>query len=252
MKLFIPCMECLNEKIIEGNCCTNETKVDNDISAFNFQNIEIHDDDLYELKCKKGHKTYLFLQNEKFEVLFDMGLSAFLEGYKQESVACIHASMERFHEWCVKVFLLHSKIDISDYEKTWKFVKKQSERQLGSFYFLYLYTFRDVPELFDEAKTGFRNRVIHNGEIPNLEELYEYIDYVFNYIRRILKKMKQQFEETIMEVIFIRQRKHNKDYFFSTVCEPYTLGLFTEEGSVSDSLKDAISSLKWRHELGKK
>ena len=221
---------------------------------FNFRNVEINEEGIYEVECINGHKTLVTLKNEKFEILFDMGLSAFLDGYKQEAIACIHASMERFHEWCIEIFLIDNKIKISDFKKTWKYVKRQSERQLGAFYFLYLQTFKGVPELFNERKTEFRNRVIHNGEIPKREEVYEYIDYVFHYIQKILKPIKQQMSKSINMIAIERQavltKKYNTTHNSSYIQSG--LGLFMYGNSNEVLLEKAIANIEQIQKICKK
>lgn len=222
MNFPISCMECFRE---------------NGMSSFNFKNFDITDDGIYELECEKGHNTVTILQNEKFEVLFDMGVNAFLEGYKQEAIVCMASSLERFYEWCISILLLKNNIDADEFKKTWKLVSKQSERQIGAFYFLYLQEFKKAPEVFNSAmKTfnnkdvvSFRNNVIHNGYIPKYNQVMEYADILFSYMFNILKLFKTNYEDFISENTRKRLFELHKKFKFDLTSGMHistSLGLF--------------------------
>lgn len=253
MKVTILCTECFHE---------------NAVSNFEYKNIDINDEGIFELECSHGHKTATLLQNEKFEVLFDMGELALQNGYKQEAVACFAASLERFHEWCVLVFLIRNNIDLKEYEKTWKLVKKQSERQLGSFYFLYLKEFKESPNEFkykmETYKNGkekydtinFRNNVIHNGYIPRYEQVLEYEKYLFEHIRKILIEIKKNYQECINKVSLYRQERIetlNPDNIkYATIGINTVLGLYTGESEYEDkTFEDVVNNFRKSYNLFK-
>lgn len=63
MKLLMPCMACFQEL----GKPTNE-----------FVTLEFHDDGHYEVCCSRGHTSVTILQQQKFEILFDIGLMQLL------------------------------------------------------------------------------------------------------------------------------------------------------------------------------
>jgi hypothetical protein len=197
LKVPITCMKCLSE---HGS------------PSYSFSTMEIGDDDKYELVCDKGHTTVTFLQTEKFEILFDMGAMAFLDGYNREAVSSLAASLERFYEWCVKVFLVHNNLDFKEIEDTWKLVASQSERQLGAFYFLYLVEFKSAPERIPNRYIEFRNSVIHKGYIPKRQEVIEYGEFLLSYMFGILKVLKGSYQDSIMKIVFERSRRVHELY----------------------------------------
>lgn len=72
MKLRIPtCMQCFQEQ----GYPREETMF-----------VEIRDDGLYSVTCEKNHTTFTVLQQQKFEVLFDIGIMALLDGYPREAI----------------------------------------------------------------------------------------------------------------------------------------------------------------------
>ncbi len=151
MKLLISCQKCLTEEKI------------NDL---NFVEVEMCDDGIYKMTCDNGHESTTFLQEQKFEILFDLGAMAFMDGYYREAVSSFAASLERFYEFCVEAILSSKNIDYEQYLKTWKMVAAQSERQTGAYYFLYLNEFGEAPAAAEQKQVEFRNNVIHKGYIP--------------------------------------------------------------------------------------
>jgi hypothetical protein len=94
--------------------------------------VELNDNSVYKLICDKGHESIVFIQEQKFEILFEMGTMALLDGYTREAVSSIAAAIERFYEFCIQVFVINKGIDYEVFEKTWKLMKSQSERQIGA------------------------------------------------------------------------------------------------------------------------
>ncbi len=50
-------------------------------------------------------------------------------------ISSFTSSLERFYEFCIKVFCENNSMNDDTYNKVWKQVSNQSERQLGAFYF---------------------------------------------------------------------------------------------------------------------
>ena len=59
----------------------------------------VSDDGRYEIRCQAGHLSTVFLDNLKFELLFEMGLNALLDGYPRDAVSSFASSLERFYEF---------------------------------------------------------------------------------------------------------------------------------------------------------
>jgi hypothetical protein len=65
--------------------------------------VEMRDDGLYSVTCRRGHTTVTAIQEQKFEILFDIGAMALLDGYPREAVSSIASALERFYEYCIQV-----------------------------------------------------------------------------------------------------------------------------------------------------
>jgi hypothetical protein len=110
-------------------------------SARPFATVEWQDDGRYEVTCPKGHTSITILQEQKFELLFDIGAYALIDGYYREAVSSFTSSLERFYEFFVASVLFENGIGEDVLTSTWKQVVNQSERQLGAFMFLYVREF---------------------------------------------------------------------------------------------------------------
>ena len=150
MRLLMTCMECLTESGQPNEHFSSEFR----------------DDSRYEHTCSKGHKTTTVLQQQRFEILFEIGAHAILDGYYRESVSSFTSSLERFYEFAIRVFLDNPSCPDTLVQDCWKLVSRQSERQLGAFIVLWAAAFRTTPDLLSNKDVEFRNEVIHKGTIP--------------------------------------------------------------------------------------
>ena len=209
MKLRISCMQCFQ---------------DSGKPSEEMLPVEMRDDGLYKVTCSNGHTTITAIQEQKFEVLFDLGAMALLDGYPREATSSISASLERFYEFYIKVISLKYGVSIDEFANTWKNVSAQSERQFGAFLFSYLLEHKTAlapvinnvkPDVEGKAKkntltwTEFRNAVIHKGYIPSVEEVLSYGDVVYNYIYKLIDDLKSNNRDFIQKATFHHlQRAH--------------------------------------------
>jgi len=199
MKLRLICPHCISESE------EREIYLPGDLSKFELMYAEeVNDDGIYKIICNKGHETRVILQEQKFEILFDLGAMALLDGYTRESVSSLAASLERFYEFCIEIILAHNNIDYDDYIKTWEYVRNQSERQLGAFYLLYLLEFKEPPKRIAKKYINLRNRVIHKGYIPKYDEAIDYGEHILAYMFDILKKFRTENNDSLQKVIIRR------------------------------------------------
>ncbi len=237
MKLLIPCMACFQEL---GQPTTE------------FVTLEFKDGGRYEVCCSRGHKSVTILQQQKFEVLFDIGANAIIDGYYREAISSFTSSLERFYEFCIKVFCAKRKLKSSVFLNTWKQVSNQSERQLGAFLFLWANEFGETPELLSSKDAGFRNGVIHKGRIPAKDEALKYGNTILNIVRPKIEQLKLSCGEEISTVTFehIRSCSELADGQVSggTMCANTIVSLTSgQESHNKQSLEEALLSVsKWR------
>ncbi|MEW6420669.1 MAG: hypothetical protein AB1511_02920, partial [Deinococcota bacterium] len=136
--------------------------------------VEFADSAVHDVVCPFcGARYVVYVRKHKFEVLFDLGTKALLDGYAREAVASFAAALERFFEFYVRAFALEraagAESDVGEalaaLDATWRHVSSQSERQLGMLALAYLLRERRAPDFLTPGALGtdFRNRVIHRG-----------------------------------------------------------------------------------------
>ena len=174
MKLIMPCSECIE---------TDGFK--DDTILF----VEIEDGSYYEITCLRGHSRAAILTTRKFEILFEFGAMAQLDGYPREAVSSFPVALERFYEYWVKAHLLHAQIAPAELDAAWRQVSAQSERQLGAFSLLYIREYYTPAPMLPQRVTEFRNKVIHKGYIPTRIDCVKYGDAVLELIRKNIREL---------------------------------------------------------------
>lgn len=226
------------QKIKEGNNGENEVLV------------ELNDENLYSFTCSKGHINYTQLQEQKFEILFDLGALALLDGYSKEAVSTMSSSYERFIEFCIKVICISKSVSQKEYLKTWKTMVKQSERQLGAFNVLQLLEFGETKYILHDDWINFRNKVIHQGLIPKTEQAIEYGEKILAIVYPLLQELNSKYPESIKEATFLRITENGDkvgdNYSISTGSMPTIIDLrsINSESFGLSSFKESLESIK--------
>jgi len=155
MKLFSPCMQC---------------QVDNgrpNFAAFTLSPIP--DDGVVETGCDAGHKTFIAIQQDRFELLSLHAVAAIADGYHREGVVSFAASLERLYEYYVRAVMMVRGVRSPAIANFWR-QANLSERQFGAFCLAHLLETEQPPTVLDATRIKFRNDVVHNGKFPTKEE----------------------------------------------------------------------------------
>ncbi len=158
------------------------------------------DSGIHDLRCEQCSGAFtVYLRKHKFEMLFDLGTRALMDGYAREAVSSFAASLERFFEFYTRASALEQaaqhgedfEVAHARLEKTWKLITAQSERQLGAFAMQYLQRQGQPPDFLTPQTLGseFRNRVIHRGYLPPRQEVEAYAARTFALIDRLLTEL---------------------------------------------------------------
>lgn len=237
MWLHIPCMQCF----MEFGRPTNE-----------FTRVGFCDDGRYEFICSFGHETVTVLQQQKFEILFDIGAHAIIDGYYREAVSSFTSSLERFYEFSIRVFLEKSFQSENLLKNCWKMVSSQSERQMGAFIFLWASHFGESPMLLSNNQVAFRNDVIHKGKIPTKAEAIVYGNAVLSVLRPKMLILLEKFPDEVQKIIFYHLRDSQPNSpggkQVSTMCASTILSLSSGDKSHHrKSLEEhLIQLIEWR------
>lgn len=158
---------------------------------------ELNDSGVYPVSCEKGHSGNVILNNLKFELLFDLGVNAIIDGYYREAVSSCTSALERYFEFFIKVIWTVNGCSEEQITKAWKKMSNQSERQLGAYIALFTNKFSEELPLLDDKTTSFRNSVIHKGALPTRDEAISYANKVLTLIEQSLILLKTEYPETI-------------------------------------------------------
>ena len=176
--------------------------------SLDFATVEFSDNGRYDLKCPNGHDTTTVVQQQKYEILFEIGAHAILDGYYREAVSSFTASMERFFEYSMRVMFHHRTNSDSLFKACWRRMSKQSERQLGAYLAMWAAEWGVLPPLLEDQKVGkesavaFRNAVIHNGTIPTRAEAIEFGEAILTVVRPAQATL-QSLEQAVLAVMFL-------------------------------------------------
>lgn len=195
MKLLFNCSICFRE---------------NGYPAEEFHYLRVRDDGLYEFSCSKGHTDKVILQQQRFEILFEVGCHALRDGYTREAVSCFSASLERFYEYYLFLISIKNDTPPNQYDTMWSLLSKQSERQLGAYIYAYTIENQIPPDVLTSTWREFRNGVIHNGQIPEESKALEYGSHVFNLIMTEIKNLKKNYSDEVNKSISLYQAKVNQ------------------------------------------
>jgi hypothetical protein len=155
--------------------------------------VPIADEPTYEVECGRGHRSFVLLQQQRFEVLFQIGAYAIVDGYFREAVSSFTASLERFYEFFIRAALIENGVPSDATRDAWKAVSRQSERQLGAFIFLHLRETKTAPPMLSNKDVEFRNEVVHQGRIPSRHQAIEYGERVLAVVRPLVRLAQERF-----------------------------------------------------------
>lgn len=206
MILDLICYECIKEQIDKG-----EPEVfDGTSIPTPFE--QVNNDGIYEVHCSKGHKSITIIDNINFEILFEYGLNAIVDGYYREAVSSLTSAMERYFEFFIKTILRTSVTEFKLIDKVWKKVSSQSERQLGAYLMLYFQTFGKEPLMLNQNREiPFRNSVIHKGYIPKKQEAINFGNSVLKIIEASLIDLKNKFPKETNDTFDYYGYKNNAE-----------------------------------------
>lgn len=141
-----------------------------DETLLSLKYLTVTDSDIYDFLCPKGHNSSTTIGSERFELLFEIGANAIIDGYYREAVSSFSSSLERFYEYFLKIVAIKTEIPEANFNEAWKHIKNQSERQAGAFIFTWLSETGENPSHLSQKSKEFRNLVIHRGKIPSETE----------------------------------------------------------------------------------
>jgi hypothetical protein len=179
--------------------CTQCDAEDGKMGSFRY--VPFTDTGSYVFTCERGHRNNIALQQSRFEVLAEVAVQAVADQYFREAVTSFASSLERFYEFYFFVSGIRQGRSYSDIEDIWSRLKSQSERQTGAYVTAYFHDYGVAPELQSNTKTAFRNKVVHQGYIPNESEAIEYGQSVVELVQPVLNQLEKDAPNAVGRVV---------------------------------------------------
>lgn len=198
------------------------------------------DDGRYNACCARGHSTLVVLQEDRFQLLFQIGIHALVDGYPREAVADFTAALERFYEFYYRFFCRVFNIKRDAQDQTWAHVAQQSERQLGLFLASYLALNHQPGPTLPRAQTEFRNKVVHKGTIPTYDKALEFGRSAADLVQPIMSTISRTHSEIIQAMDFERIVQASANDRGSTMSYP----TFLRFGEQEMSLEAVVASAR--------
>lgn len=201
MEIIIPCLHCADAVLAKKGGFGPEGLV------LSTRAMHVQDHSLYRATCPEGHKLVAVLDHQPFELLFESGLEALVDGYFRESISSFAAALERLYEFSIRVQLISDNVAIDELETMWKLVGTQSERQLGMYVGLRTSKEGKPPPMLSPHLIKFRNSVIHKGYFPDGNEAFKFGDAVFKLIMAEVLRLDERHRDAVGYEINARRKK---------------------------------------------
>jgi hypothetical protein len=214
--------------------------------------VEPTNEGWFEATCAAGHQFEASILYHDFQILFEIGINAIHDGYYREAIGSFAASYERFLEFFVRIVVMSSEGDAEEFDKAWRHIRNQSERQLGAFIFVHLMTYKESPLLLSDNQVRLRNNVIHKGTIPNRADCVKYGDEIMKIILSVLRRLWNSHQKEVAGSINTRM-SDNSDKFPGVIFMPWmTLPTSREPPAEEDTpnLEALLDGVAWARELG--
>ena len=189
--------------------------------------VRIPDDGVLETTCNHGHRTFTIIQQLKFELLSDMAIKAIVDGYYRDAVASFAGALERLHEFFFRATCRKQGVNVLTFDRAWKEMSNQSERQLGAFISAHLVETGQLPKLLHQNQTKFRNDVIHKGLFPAREHTVRFGQAVLECTLPILRMLTSEPYSTVVQTLVMERMSDRSKLAWEAGQKTSTLSIST-------------------------
>lgn len=137
-------------------------------------------------KCPNGHNFATLLRDRKYRVLLRSACETLLQEHEKDSLGGFAVGLERAYEFFIRVAVRRHGMSQPTFEKTWKKLASQSERQFGAFMVLYTLATNTHFELPEHYVT-LRNKITHGGFIPSRQDVLYFASTVVIKVEEIAR-----------------------------------------------------------------
>jgi hypothetical protein len=149
--------------------------------------------------CQNGHSHAAVISNEKHEVLFQMGLHAFLDDYYREAVVNFASAYEESMKVLALIHLVSSGVRFPEARSVIADLKT-TENSKGAYILAHAIIEGRTPTLMNSNSVKFRNDVVHKGLIPTISQADDYGNRVLEFCLSLQKIIQTRFLELFMNI----------------------------------------------------
>jgi len=178
--IYTPCQRCQNEDL---NTCHS-------IKQHTLYKMLKNQTGIMCFKCERGHNNCVIVQELPFEKLINYSIDNVSDQYYRGAVFNFATALESFFEFTIELLAREHGLTEEEYSGLQKLLR-YSERQFGAFCTIYYYRFKERPFSWNtiEDKAIIRNKVIHQGQVPTIDEVYKYGNFTLEHIYKLMNKL---------------------------------------------------------------
>jgi hypothetical protein len=195
MKVLARCAQCSHE-VFDRALALNKPveEVLRDVAT---EYLDFEGDGGFEFECPLGHKSAFVVNVPHHEVLFQSACMSFLGGSYREAVGSAAAARERFAELYVRVLAASAGVSDDEVSQAWAHLEGNSQRQFGAFVWTQMLVTRALGERNQDSqkREQFRNDVVHKGRFPTRNATQEYLEYIYDWIRKLDRVLRTEYDE---------------------------------------------------------
>jgi hypothetical protein len=218
-------------------------------AALPLASVQLQDTNKYSMTCNEGHRSTFVLQNQRFELLYETGAQAIIDGYYREAISSFAAALERAYEFFSTACMIQRGCSWDALDSAKK-LNHLSERELGAFITLYTLEIGSAPELLHRNLVELRNKVVHQGRIPTRAEALKFGEAVLVIIRRLIAVVKDRFPDGLESVTWrhlLSAPREEGDTSPTTTCLATIVSLVTKYEDDPPTLQQSLEVLsRWR------
>lgn len=174
--------------------------------------LELPEEGLIEMTCDLGHRTGAVVQNEKYDILAQMAVEAIVGGHHNAAVSLFAAALERLYEHCFAIICRTRNVDANVFQRAWKSLASQSERQFGAFAGAFLLDAGTEAPSLPRRAVELRNKVTHGGYIASRAEALAFGQAVADCAHPILNLLgNERHSQTVIAATFDLLRARGGD-----------------------------------------
>lgn len=173
------------------------------LPPMNRRPLEWNDDNWYKFICPFGHENYFRVQLLRFQILFDMGVSALAKGYLREAIISTYSALEDLSRMFCLVYAEANGLNAAQINELSNALTL-SERRTGAFELaLALTKSEGVAVLRSKSRSWreLRNKIVHEGHFPSRDIAIKHCEQLYTFMNLVCREMARQYPDIVEKAV---------------------------------------------------